>query len=323
MSLLFTDGFDRYAASGSIDQTNLARYWTFTPDMYTTVTAQTGRYTGKAIQFSGMSDVTLAKTISPSGTKLFITLNVYSASSTSGFLKFGTTSQIAMTDTGITVTYGGTAGSTHSWTANAWHTVELVIDSTTGATQRLYVDGILMEARVIAPGTGTTISLVSDSSSSTPYFDDLIVCDGSGTAGNARLGNGARVERLTPSATDANTFALISGTNAHTVLDNVPYSSEYVASNADAQTVKCSLANATGTVTTIAGVQVETLISQRDATTQGLNLVTSWAAGADSTHSVTPTEALQGITKAYSTRGDGTAISAADVTALAVALTQT
>lgn len=333
MALLFLDGFDTYGTTGDV-KTEVARLWTVPSDEYAAINIATARNAAGSNQKAyavaitgGMSGAfAISRSISSkSGNKLFVTLSIKPTSSCVGRIYFGTDSYISFTESTIIVTYNSVDGSAHSVTTGTWITVELVLDATADAYQRLYVAGVLKEKRQVAPGIDSTISLSVDAGYTTPTIDDLIVTDGSGTAGNARLGPTSKVVTIIPTATVSNTFAGLTGAaSAHAALANVPQlDAQSIHSNADAQAANVSLSNLTESPSVIAGVQITALLSNRDATGQGVSLATAWAAGSNSTATATPGETLEALTRAYSNRGDGTAISEADVTALAVSLTQT
>lgn len=332
MSLLFLDGFDTYGTTGDA-KTEVARLWTASSLEYASINIATARNAAGSNQkayaiaiTSGMDSLTLTRSISSkSGNKLFVTLSVKPTSGCRGKIYFGTDSYVFIDESSITVTYNSVDGVAHSLTTGTWYTIELVLDATANAYQRLYVGGVLKEKRQEAPGIDSTIVLAVDSGYTSPTLDDLIVCDGSGTAGNARLGPTSKVVTIIPTATVSNSFAgLAVAASAHAALANVPQlDAQYVNSNADSQAVAVSLSNLAESPSLIAGVQVTALVANRDSTGQGVSMATAWAAGSNSTATGTPGETLDTISAAYSTRGDGTAISESDINALAVTLTQT
>lgn len=242
MALLWMDGFDNYDSTGDIS-TKLSR--SYTVNNSNTITATTGRYTGKAVAFApGKDGVSrIFKTITPtSGTTYLIcgfNIKIFSDHRqtyiNSGWN--GMTNGISID--GITLRCGPNVVTTLSY--NTWYHMEIRIPLATsgGNKYELYLDGVTVFSNsslsfAFSSGLyfGANFSYYNVSSYSA--FDDLYILDDTGSTNNSKLTTSTyvpRIETLVPTSTVANDFSLTNVAAAHEAADNIPVNTaQYISS---------------------------------------------------------------------------------------------
>ena len=235
MSLLFSDGFDVYGASGVENNTQPVDHWTSASiNAQGGLFVQPGRYTGSdslAIMGGDKSTNSIRKQLSSTistGDKLIIGFNF--KSNGSGFTQtelFPSTSatpasntKILRISTGNDVwlwNNGTITDSTVNLTVGQWHHFEFVLDRSTN-TFACYLDGTSIRDGITFSNDVSWIQISNYYDAGTPpvgyyhLFDDFYVLDGNGSSANDRIGSTARIDTLLPSGSTSS--ADWSGTNA-------------------------------------------------------------------------------------------------------------
>jgi len=237
MSLIFTDGFDVYGEAQTTNQTGPVQHWgsgSLTSDA--TLLIKEGRYSGSKSLVVSSDDGYEARiqtelpTVVTSG--LFIMGFNFKRNHTNGrdftvYLSDGITfsnSNPLLYFSGSSMSIRSLNSSTgSSVTAEQWHHVEIVYD-TTADTLNLYLDDALIYTKSFSmdPRYIRIRHSISSSSSSLTlnYIDDFYVLDDTGDSANGRLGDTARIDTIFPSGEtsvadwttlDTNTWGAISG----------------------------------------------------------------------------------------------------------------
>ena len=235
MSLLFSDGFDVYGASGVENNTQPVDHWTSASiNAQGGLFVQPGRYTGSdSLAIMGGDKTTnhlrkqLSSTIS-TGDKLIIGFNFKANGNLFTQTEFFvSTSEIAPSNTKILRISSGndvwlwnngtTTDTTVNLTVGQWHHFEFVLDRSTN-TFACYLDGTSIRDGITFSNDVSWIQISNYYDGGTPpvsryhLFDDFYVLDGNGSSANDRIGSSARIDTLLPSG--ATSSADWSGTNA-------------------------------------------------------------------------------------------------------------
>jgi hypothetical protein len=280
MALLYTDGFD---------VGDFALRWPYSSGTYTTST--TTRFgTGMSVsQVNGFSSNFIGKSITPSA-RIFLgfAMNMLLVPGTiiKTYTDNGATTQIS-----VTLNSGGSfslvkgtstvlaTSAAGLYPAGSWQYIELcvAVNSTTGYCE-LRVNGgtaVSFTGNTRNGGTSTLVDRFdiyrTSAGTESNYWDDLYVCDNTGTTNNTFLGD-IQVQTLLPNGAGASTQFTPTGaaTNWQAVAD-VPYStstynSASTVGNRDLYTLS-DLNAATGTVL---GIQTNMIINKTSAGTANL-----------------------------------------------------
>lgn len=230
MSLLFSDGFDVYGASGVKNNNQPVDHWTSASiNAQGGLFVQPGRYTGSSSMLVLGADknyTTLSKEISSmlsTGGKLIIGFNCKVNTNTSSISYFylspiySTNSQYNVLEFRSGNIYVANGDTTYNVTFGQWHHIEMEFDRTAN-TYTLYLDGNSINSRSWSyDASFFTIRHLYDDTGSAPstayhFIDDFYILDGNGTSANDRIGSTARIDTLLPSG--ATSSADWSGTNA-------------------------------------------------------------------------------------------------------------
>ena len=280
MALLYTDGFD---------VGDFALRWPYSSGTFTTST--TTRFgTGMSVaQVNGFNGNLLGKSITPSA-RVFIgfAMNMLIVPGTilKTYTDNGTTTQIYVTlNNGgkLSLVKGnGTVLATSAagvYPSGTWQYIELcaAINGTTGYCELRVNGGSVASFTGNTRNGGTSLNidrfdiLRTSGGSETDYWDDLYVCDNTGTTNNTFLGD-IQVQTLMPNGPGASTQFTPTGaaTNWQAVAD-VPYStatynSASTVGNRDLYTLS-DLSASTGTVK---GIQTNMIVNKTGAGTANL-----------------------------------------------------
>lgn len=159
-----------------------------------------------------------------------------------------------------------------SFGSNAWHYIEIsatIADS--GGTAEVRVDGtslISYTGDTKNGGTNTTIDMVrftGNGGNVSSYFDDLYICDSTGSAPHNTFLGDVRVISLSPTAAGSSTqFTPDTGSN-YARVNEIPYSAaNYVQSGTSGNRDTYAMADLTGTPTILA-VQTCVVAKKTDA----------------------------------------------------------
>jgi hypothetical protein len=266
MALLFIDGFDAgdITAKWSVP----AGTWSYT--------SSTRFGTGGAASSNGGGQT--LRSITPSA-QIFLGFAARVTNFTSRTLftlrgDSGATSHISLTintDGSLTLSRGGgtTLSSPGTVNINVWHHYEIsatVADA--GGNVVVKVDGttvINFTGDTKSGGTSTNIDTVVIGQDNSIIYDDLYICDNTGSAPyNTFLGD-VRVNTVTPSAAGASTnFTPSSGAN-YTTVDELPYSAtDYVTATAAGTRDTYTMSDLSGSYTILA-VQNNVVAKKADA----------------------------------------------------------
>lgn len=305
MALLFVDGFDHYASA------DITKKWT--TNSQGNIGATAGRRGGGAYVFSGAGQ--LKKTV-PTGSSFVIGCAVqFSATSTTPFvfreiftlLDAGTyqCSLMVNADGTLSVTRSGSlivlsgATSTLSLTLGAFHYIEwkvTIADSIAANSCKVRVNGVDwinvttgQDTKATANTTATQVQFGTVSSASW-WFDDVYICDQSGSTNNDFLGD-VRVDTLLPNG-DGNYTSLTPSTGVshyQLVDESTPNTSDYNESATATNKDSYQMVNL-GALTsqTIYGIQVSGAALKDDAGIRSLKV----GARSSSTDSVSAAQAL-------------------------------
>lgn len=280
MALIYTDGFD----AG-----DFALRWPFSSGTFSTST--TTRFnTGMSVaQVNGFGGNYIGRAITPS-TRIFLgfAMNMLIVPGTiiKTYTDTGTTSQVYVTlnnGGSLSIVRGsGTVLATSAanvYPGNSWQYIELCvqIDSTVGYCE-LRVNGGTVASysgNTRNGGTSTSVDrfdiLRTSGGTETNYWDDLYVCDNTGTSNNTFLGD-IQVQTLLPNGAGASTqFTPTGATTNWQAVSNVPYStadynSASTVGNRDLYTLS-HLSAGTGTVF---GIQTNMIVNKTGAGTANI-----------------------------------------------------
>lgn len=280
MALLYTDGFD---------VGDFALRWPYISGTFSTSTT-TRLGSGMSIaQVNGFSGNSIGKSITPSA-RVFIgfAMNMLIVPGTiiKTYTDSGVTSQVYVTlnSGGSFSIYrgNGTVLATSAaglYPSGTWQYIELcaAINGTTGYCELRLNGGTIASFTGNTRNGGTSLNidrfdlLRTSGGSETDYWDDLYVCDNTGTANNTFLGD-VQVQTLLPNGAGASTQFTPTGSanNWQTVAD-VPYSTTNYSStstvgNRDLYTLS-DLSAGTGSVM---GIQTNMIVNKTGAGTANL-----------------------------------------------------
>lgn len=237
MSLLFSDGFDVYGASGVENNTQPVDHWTSAQiNAQGGLFVQPGRYTGSdslAIMGGDKATTILRKNLSSTlttGGKLIIGFNFkpnggsltqteISASTSSSAPSNTKILRISMSTNNDVWLWnnGSISDSTVNLTIGQWYHFEFVLDRSSN-TFACYLDGTSIRDGITFSNDVSWIQIANYYDAGVPpvsryhLFDDFYVLDGNGSSANDRIGSTARIDTLLPSG--ATSSADWSGTNA-------------------------------------------------------------------------------------------------------------
>lgn len=306
MSLLFIDGFDHYATA---DITR--KGWTITgPSLSSSasIAAGTGRRGSGALKFTSSPDLHLNKSIPNSATVVMGAAYKAAASGNQDIwtVKDVSTQQVTLSvsSTGILQVYRGNGvvfsstllgQSTLAIPFNAFVYLEwkVTISPTVGAVEvRVNGDPWItltnQNTRNSANSFANVVALGSHGQTSSGgndfWFDDLYVCDTSGSANNTFLGD-CRVDALHPSADGTySAFAPSTGTAHWSLVDDPTLDgADYVSSSTVGVKDSYQFSDLTGNPAQVFGVQLANAVMKDDAgARQVANLVRSGGTDAQS-----------------------------------------
>ena len=287
MTLLFVDGFDHYGTS------DLSKKWVNVGGSEQ-IASTSGRRGGGAL-YAASYGQSIDKVITSSGT-VIIGVAFKSATFNTGYPALFTLKESATVH--LTVMYnaaskieirrgntGGTllATSTSAYTLSAWNYFELKakIDSTTGMTE-VHINGVvdsgltLTGANTRNGGTSGVISTVqlgqSGGAGAWAYYDDLYVCNNSGSTNNDFLGD-CRVDTILPTGDGNYTqFTPSTGTAHWSLVDeNPPNTTDYVSSATSGDRDSYTFPDLSGLSSqTIYGIQINAAALKSDAGARSL-----------------------------------------------------
>ena len=293
MALLFLEGFEGYNSTGEMQQQNASPCkWntfynsgsTFTLNAATYRTTQVTAANSRSLYLSCGSDYSYAFLNVPSSTELIVGLAFYknTASYFNGSLICfgGTTTQsqgtviavnqsnqlFASTATsyaGPNTTLGIASVTVNNYT---WHYLEarVKLGAATGQVE-VYLDGVqVMNLNNVNTATGGITSFQTVGLGGVynnymyAFFDDMYICDTTGTTNNTFLGP-ISVYSLMPTANGSlNQFTPTgAASNWDCVNEGVSNTTDYVASSVTGQKDYYTFESLPGTVTTVAGVHIK------------------------------------------------------------------
>lgn len=230
--LLFMDGFDHYTSQADM----LLKGWVL-PDGRGVGTGPSGRF-GRCMLFAGGGGgyAPYAELLVPNSSRL---LNGFAYMAPQGgvpFVRFydGATAQVYLAFDGSwkLTAYSGASSwaTTFTYAPSTWIYAELRVDFGTGTSGRIVVkvngQTVLDQASInTAPSGVARGNMVqyyqNGGNNQSASYDDLYLCDGTGTANNDFLGD-CRVETLLPSGAGAETQWTPSAGANYTNVDEVP-----------------------------------------------------------------------------------------------------
>lgn len=237
MSLLFSEGFDVYGASGVENNTQPVDHWTSASiNSQGGLFVQPGRYTGSdSLGIMGGDKATtslrknLSSTLTTGGKMIFgFNFKANGGSLTQTEIYLSTSSSPASntkimrvsmsTNNDLWLWNNGTITDTGTnLTIGQWYHFEFVLDRSAN-TFACYLDGTNIRDGITFSNDVSWIQISNYYDGSIPpvsryhLFDDLYVLDGNGSSANDRIGSTARIDTLLPSG--ATSSADWSGTNA-------------------------------------------------------------------------------------------------------------
>lgn len=288
MALLYMDGFEHYTSATDMaigqylsTSANPCR-WSASNALLNTTTFRTTQPggTSKSLQMPGNTYFSCLKI--PISTNLFAGFNfrVDSFPTSVGFFFFTTTADTRAATTGVQIYYntdgsitcsrlnnGGILFTTlpNTIIANTWYYIELnVVFSLTGSIE-LKIEGLTVGSATgvdtkggIAGAGYTYITYAGGFGGSTHFFDDIYVCDNTGTTNNTNLGP-MNVYTLFPAA--AGTTTTLTPVGAANNWDcvnetNVDNNTTYVQTSTAAEIDYYNVSNLPVTPTSVYGVNV-------------------------------------------------------------------
>lgn len=251
MSLIYTEGFDIYNTSANL--TGIGGY--VVPSGSPVLTFVTGRFTGQALHFNQSATSGTLRTSLPASYSTLIVGTAWRPTTNAlintiiGFADSGTPQLYLVIDNSnrILISRNGTtlATSTATLTVNVWYYIELKVTFNNSGSYAVRVNGAPFAGLPDTSGVDTTATAnntanqlllcqfaVPNANSASDY-DDLYVCDTSGSANNDFLGD-VEVRTLLPNAAGANSNWTKTGgsTGSYTAVNENPYDSDtsYVSS---------------------------------------------------------------------------------------------
>ena len=287
MALKFIDGFDHYNTADLPKKYNIvSQYYNGTPAIFSP-----GRYGGSCIKnylwYANYLGISL-----PDQQTWIVGMAIYVSAFNSGAISFITLSDtgnsqicLSMTSTGLLqVTRGTSSGtilgtSTNAIPTNIWFYLEVnsYIHPSAGyvSVQVNGVNWLSLTSKNTQSSTNSSANLIligcdgnsSFSGSNYALYDDLYICDGTGSTNNTFLGGGVRVETLYPNGAGTNTnWTPFSGAN-YTCVDSTTFNegSSYVSSSTINQVDTYTMTSLSSTPSNIFGVQHSFAACKTDA----------------------------------------------------------
>jgi len=284
MALRYIDGFDLYTTA----TTDLATRWGTAPTSSTYVALTTGRSgSGQAVRLYNTSSGVLGKTLDAQATWIVgfaLKIEAMPSSSVPYLVEFrdsaaSSQASVIMTPTGALELFrGGQYGTLLAASAdviaiNVWNYIEIKLTVADSAG----VFEVRVNGTVVASYTGDTKASSSIATASTVrfyaigssncHFDDLYICDGTGSRNNSYLGD-CRVDALLPTGAGNTTqFTQNGGTSnwdnvaSANPLDATKYNSADTVGYSDS----FALADLSALGSTIKGVQSVIMAKKDDA----------------------------------------------------------
>lgn len=280
MALLYTDGFD---------VGDFALRWPYSSGTFSTSTTTRFNVGMSVAQVNGFSGNYIGRSITPAA-QVFIgfAMNMLIVPGTilRTYTDTGTTNQVYVTlnnggSFSIVRGDGTTLASTAAglYPAGTWQYIELsVIISSTSGYCELRVNGgtaATYSGNTQSGGVSTSIDrfdiLRTSGGSETNYWDDLYVCDATGTANNTFLGD-IQVQTLLPNGVGASTqFTPTGATNNWQTVSNVPYStSDYNSASTVGNLDLYALSDLSAGTGTVMGVQTNMIVNKTGAGTANI-----------------------------------------------------
>lgn len=303
MALRFMDGFDHYASA------DLSAKWSAVSLQSGSLSSSGGRFGGGFLTLAtGFSSTYARKTLDNQATWIVgFALNYAVAPTVTSnifrFLDAGTTqNEIQLTASGILRwTRNATllaSGST-VLSAGSWYYIEIqmtVSSSVSANSCILSINGVPEITLAAATSTKTTSRSTADTIELTApvgtqfavSFDDVYICDGTGSKNNSMLGD-CRVEALLPTAAGTTTqWTSISGSNYANVNASSPDGdTTYVASSGITQKDTYTMGDLSTSPSSIFGIQTVLDIRKDDAGSRSIAAVIR-SGGSDYDGATTP-----------------------------------
>lgn len=291
MALLFMDGFDHYITA------DIAKKWTTLSN--TTIVGGVGRRDGSAMSIASLNSVSkvFASAYSTLVLGFAFKRTANAANDMSITLRDSAIDHLVIKVIGASYLLGVYRGGTLLATGatamalNTWYYIEFKgnIHNSTGS-YTLKVNGVTeltasgIDTQNAGNASANTIVIATASSGVPGYFDDLYLCDTSGSTNNDFLGD-VRVDTIYPSS-DGNYQAFTpSAGSAHWSLvnDGSPDTATYVSSSNSGDRDTYGFTNLTPVTGTIMGVQVCNAALKDDAGARSVaNIVRSGSTDATS-----------------------------------------
>ena len=287
MALLWVDGFENYGTTiGSAPSPTNIVTKKYLGDYESSIDIQTGRDTGYCLLFNDSSIFITTTGLTTDRTLIIGAAIKIKTATGNGYVY--TLLDIANSSTGIRLKYAngelsvylnttlinGTSGL--SLSAGVWYYIEFkVYCDTTAGTYEVRVGGVNVLNGIVNTQYTSTLNYYSKVrlGVSTAYlsYDDLYICDSTGTVNNNFLGN-CKVETLRPTGDSVVTWTPDTGVINYTQIDEqvIDDDTTYV----EATTGKDLYTYGNTANTTIQGVMITTDVRQTDATDYTLNNVT-------------------------------------------------
>src|SRR5574337_15066 len=294
MALLFCDSFDHYASTDFLSKWSVSATTAnaigssgrFNSGFISANSSNSGGYLIKTLQ---ASYGTLIAGFAIKWTGISSTTPSTSADPFFGFLENGTV-HIDLRTNGSGIFYvtrnGTTLGTgTTPLTSGVWYYVEMkaVIHDTAGSVE-LRLNGVTeislsgIDTRNGANGVITQIKLGCFGNAPQKYFDDLYVCDTSGSVNNDFLGD-VRIEALFPNGNGAKSNLVGSDSNStdnYLLVDEATPNADtdYVESSTVGDKDTYTFTDLTSTAGTVRGIQLLPYARKTDAGTSSIKAVT-------------------------------------------------
>lgn len=293
MALLFMDGFDHYASA------DILKKWTAQngSSSITLINSTAGRRGGGALLAPSGSATTanVTKTLAASYATLIVgiawKISAVSARNIMSVLDNGTAhlTLVMNSDSTLSIRRGTSAGTTlatsgSSLSLNTWYYIELkaTIHDSTGAYEvrvngSPWLSASNVDTRNGANASVNQVLLGSDgvlANVLTQTFDDLYICDTSGSAPQNDFLGDVRIDTVLPSADGTYTdFTPSTGTDHYALVDEAtPSTSDYNESGTSGHQDSYVMQNVSSIPGTIFGVQVNVLAHKDDAGIRSLKV---------------------------------------------------
>ncbi|WP_155301359.1 hypothetical protein [Cupriavidus necator] len=291
MSLIFMDGYDHYATA------DITKKWT---SLFGAVSigATSGRRGGGAMSVPGTSHA--IKTLPPSASFVVgsavnfsalasqVIFTLLDAGNVQCDLRLNLDGTLSVTRNGTALS-GGT--STSALTTGNFYFIEFkvtIADSISANSCKVRVNGVDwitvatgQDTKSTANASANQIRLGAVGNNNAMTFDDLYVCDQSGSSNNNFLGD-VRIDTLYPTSDGANAaWATSSGSTHYTLVDDAtPNTTDYVESSTVTQKDTYGFSDISHTPVNIFGVQLSIAALKDDAGDRLVKAVTR-SAGTD------------------------------------------